>query len=118
MRWTILNFGKHAGRSLPEIILSDADWFFWALNKAILKGRLADEAAKLAQRARTIKIPKANPERWRVEYSYADTGKFCGFSFVKAKTPFHYGGGLAQRLPFLDLSCIRRGKPYDKGGCR
>jgi hypothetical protein len=52
MRWVSLNFGKHAGKILPQIILSDADWFFWALNKGVFKGRLANEAAKLVQRAR------------------------------------------------------------------
>jgi hypothetical protein len=28
MRWATLTFGKHAGKTLPEIILSDADWVF------------------------------------------------------------------------------------------
>ena len=41
MKWTTLNFGKHAGLSLPQIILCDADWFFWALNKGVFWGRQA-----------------------------------------------------------------------------
>jgi hypothetical protein len=51
MRWATQTFGKHAGKTLPEIILSDADWFFWALNTGALKGRFASEAAKVEQRA-------------------------------------------------------------------
>jgi hypothetical protein len=118
MRWVTLNFGKHAGKTLPEIILCDADWFFWALNKGVFKGSLGNEAAELVERARAIKIPKPNPKRWQVEYSYDDTGGFCGFQFVKADTPWHYGFRSVRRLPYLDLSCVRRGKPYDKQGCR
>jgi hypothetical protein len=90
MRWTTLNFGKHAGKTLPEIILSDADWFFWAVNKRAFKGRLANEAEELVQKARAIKIPKSDHKRWQVEYSYDDTGGFCGFQFVKADMPWPY----------------------------
>jgi hypothetical protein len=118
MRWTTLNFGKHAGKTLPEIILSDADWFFWALNKDVFKGRLANEAKGLLQRARAIKIPKRRPKRWQVEYTYEDTGGFCGFRFVKADMPWPCGSRSVRRLPYLDLSYVRRGKLYDKRGCR
>ncbi len=117
MRWATLTFGKHAGKTFPEIILSDADWFFWALNKGVFEGRLADEATELVKKARAIKIPKPNPKRWQVEYSYDDTGGFCGFRFVKADTPEHCGSRSIRRLPYLDLSCVRR-KAYDKRGCR
>jgi hypothetical protein len=118
MRWTTLNFGKHAGRSLPEIILSDADWCFWAVSKGVFKGRLVNEAEDLVQKATAIKIPKPDPKRWQVEYCYEDKGRFCGFWFVKADSPSHCGRRLIRRLPYLDLSCIRRGKRYDKRGCR
>jgi hypothetical protein len=30
MYWTKLNFGKHKGLTLPQVILKDADWFFYA----------------------------------------------------------------------------------------
>src|SRR5262249_14304854 len=117
MRWTTLNFGKHTGKTLPEIILSDADWVFWAVEKSAFKGRLANEAEELVQKARAIKIPKRRSKRWQVEYIYDDTGAFCGFRFVKADTPWHYGFRSVRRLPHLDLSCVRR-KAYDKRGCR
>ena len=117
MRWVTLNFGKHAGKTLPQIILSDADWVFWALNKGVFKGRLASEAAKVEQRARAIKIPKRHPKRWQVEYSYDDTGGFSGFRFVKADSPSHSGSVSTRRLPYLNLLWVRR-KAYDKRGCR
>src|SRR6516225_1836311 len=118
MRWVALNFGKHAGKTLPQLILSDADWVFWAVSKGVFKGRLGDQAAKLVERARAIKIPKRNPKRWQVEYSYYDTGGFCGFRFVKADLPWPCGFRSIRRLPHLDLLCIRRDKAYDKRGCR
>jgi hypothetical protein len=115
MRWTPLNFGKHEGKSLPQIIISDADWFFWALASGAFEGRFAAEAEDLVDKATAIKIPKSNPNRWRVEYRYEDKGTFLGFEFVKAKSHF---GHHATRQPHLDLSCVRRGKTYDKKGCR
>jgi hypothetical protein len=118
MRWTTLNFGRHAGRSLPEIILADVDWFFWALNKDVFLGRLAKEAEKLVQRATAIKISKPNPKHWQVEYSYDDTGGFSGFCFIKANIPLYCGSRAIRLLPYLDLSYARGRKAYDKRGCR
>jgi hypothetical protein len=117
MRWTTLNFGKHAGRSLPEIILSDADWFFWAVSKGVFKGRLANEAEDLVQKATAIKIPKPDPKRWQVEYRYEDNGRFNGFVFVNADVPRWCGPRTSRWLPYVDLACVRR-KAYDKRGCR
>jgi len=119
MKWTTLNFGKHAGFSLPQIILSDADWFFWAFYKDFLWGRLADEADDLAAKAVAIKIPKPDAEHWEVEYRYEEDGRFCEFEFVRKDAP-SYGAGYRRvsRLPYLDLSFIRRSRTYDKCGCR
>ena len=47
MRWSTVPFGKYKGKTFPEIIVRDADWFFWALPK--LYGTLADEAQELAR---------------------------------------------------------------------
>jgi hypothetical protein len=118
MHWVTLAFGRHVGKTLPQIILSDADWVFWAVNQGAFKGRLANQATKLVERARAIKIPKRNPKRWQVEYSYDDTGGFLGFQFVKADMPWPYGRRSIRRLPYLDLMYVRRGKAYDKRGCR
>jgi hypothetical protein len=115
MRWTTLNFGKHAGKSLPQIIISDADWFFWGVANGVFTGTFAAEAEDLVDKATAIKIPNRHPKRRRVEYRYEDSGKFLGFAFVKAKSHF---GHHATRQPHLDLSCVRRGKAYDKKGCR
>ena len=49
MQWSIVRFGRYEGKTLPEIIVRDLDWFFWALPK--LYGRLGDEAQELARKA-------------------------------------------------------------------
>jgi hypothetical protein len=82
MDWSALPFGKHKGKTFPEIILQDPDWFFWALPK--LYGKLADEAKSLGQKAQAIKISKSNRRKWEVEYQYDCDQRFCGFAFVKA----------------------------------
>jgi hypothetical protein len=58
MKWTTLNLGKHAGLSLPQIILTDADWFFWAFNNGVFWGNVATEAEDPAAKAKAIKIPE------------------------------------------------------------
>jgi len=30
MAWSTLPFGKHKGKTLPQIVFADPDWFFWA----------------------------------------------------------------------------------------
>jgi hypothetical protein len=111
MKWTTLNFGKHAGLSLPQIILADADWFFWAYNRDVFWGRLAVEAEELAARATAIKIPKRDPENWEIEYRFEDDGRFMEFGFVKAGVPSYCGYHRAYRLPYLEPPNV------GSGGC-
>ncbi len=115
MRWTPLRFGKHAGLTLPQIILRDPDWAFWAFDKEVFKGRLAQEAAEVYDKATRIRICKRHPERWFVDYRYEDTGQFLGFEFVKARNAPYLGKGNI-RSEWLDCSCIRHNRTYDKGG--
>jgi hypothetical protein len=37
--WSILTFGKYKGKSLPEVILQDPDWFFRAIENHVLEKR-------------------------------------------------------------------------------
>ena len=82
MRWSAVPFGKYQGKTLPEIMVRDLDWFVWVLPK--LYGKLAKEAEKLARRARTIKIPNPHREHLEVAYRYEMGRRFCGFGFVDA----------------------------------
>jgi hypothetical protein len=114
MAWSTVPFGKYAGKTLPEIIVRDLDWFFWVVPK--LYGKLAEEAEELARRARAIKIPNSRRKRLEVEYRYEDGNRFCGFAFVKASSGRY--SRWATRLPYLDLSWPLRRKKYDKRGGR
>jgi hypothetical protein len=114
MHWTPMPFGKYQGKTLPEIIVRDLDWFFWVVPK--LYGRIADEAQDLAQRARAIKIPNQSRNNLEVEYRYEMGNRFCGFGFVEANSARY--SRWASRLPYLDLSWPLRRKKYDKrAGC-
>ena len=112
-------FGKYAGKTLPEIIVLDLDWFFWMLPN--LYGRIGREARDLARKLRAIKIPKRHRRKFEVEYRYEfDSGsvlgrRFCGFAFVKAET---WQSRWTTRLPHLDLSWPLRGKKYNKRAAR
>ena len=36
--WSIIKFGKYESKkSLPEVILHDPDWFFWAVEEHVHK---------------------------------------------------------------------------------
>lgn len=51
--WTTLDFGRHNGRTLPQVVLIDPDWFFYALEKGWLQGdSLVAEAKEVASKAR------------------------------------------------------------------
>jgi len=110
MSWSMVPFGKYRGKTVPEIIVCDLDWFFWVLPK--LYGKIAKEAQDLARRARAIKIPRPNRKNAEVEYRYEHGSRFCGFGFVEASTARH--SRWATRLPYLDLSWPLRHKKYDK----
>jgi len=82
-RWTPLRFGKHIGKTLPQVICSDPSWFIWAIRKNIFRDELAREAALLHRRLQGIINPKRRPERWVVEHRYDFERKFTGFDIVK-----------------------------------
>jgi len=113
--WTPLKFGKHEGKTLPQIVLNDPDWFFWALAVGIFHEPQDYEAHLIGCRARSIIIPKPDPENWRVEYYFSLDDKFSGFSIVKAEIA-GIESGKCQISSHLDLSYPRQSRPYDKLG--
>src|ERR1700692_1372254 len=112
MTWTILNFGKYAGKTLPQILLLDPDWFFWMAPK--LYGRLGEEAKDLDRKARAVKIPGLNQKKLMVEYEYDENGRFLGFWFVGPEQPPN--SSRCTRSRYLDLSRVRRFRSYEKQG--
>jgi hypothetical protein len=41
--WSVLDFGKHKGRTLPWVMFHDPDWFFWA---TIIRNSVKDRPEK------------------------------------------------------------------------
>ena len=109
MSWIVVPFGKYRGKTLPEIIVRDLNWFFWALPK--LYGRLGAEARDLARKVSAIKIPKWHRQKLEIEYHFDVDNRFCGFAFVKAES---WHSRWTIRLPHLDLAWPLRGKKYNK----
>jgi hypothetical protein len=117
--WTIVSFGRHKGKTLPQIILSDPDWFFWAYDKDAFVNRpdLLFEATRLAFMAKNIKIPKPNPKGWQVRYVISQDKKFQAFEIVEAG-PEYLDPMHVILDDHLDLSYPRSLKRYDKLGYR
>jgi hypothetical protein len=113
-KWTVLRFRRFDGKTLPQVLLSDPDWFFWAFNKDVFEGQHAVEAKALFEKATRIRIPKPDAENWAVEYRYDENGQFQGFSIVELGSHMHSGSGQRHRERYLDLSCLS--KSYDKRG--
>jgi hypothetical protein len=115
--WSIINFGRHEGKSLPQILLSDPDWFFWAMDSGVFENRpnLLPEATRLAVMAKHIKIPRPNPEKWQIRYLISHDGKFQTFEIVEAG-PEYLDPMHVVLDDHLDLSFPRSLKTYDKLG--
>ncbi len=60
--WSVVDFGRYQGKTLPQIIFKDPDWFFWAIEGNRFHAGLEGQAEMLAARARNIKIPRPNPQ--------------------------------------------------------
>jgi hypothetical protein len=119
MPWSILEFGKHAGKTLPQIVFSDPDYFFWAVEEGIFKGSLRREAAILDARAQSILIPNNNAGNLLAEYVvHPPTQKFAHMEIVPASRPQHQGSSPTFQKNVIDLSVPRKIASYDKLGCR
>lgn len=113
MDWTTINFGKHKGKTLPQIIFDDADWFFYAYEQGYFKNGLAHEAREVYRRARSIRIPEQDGKKMLVEYRFDPrTGKFATM-FLIAEGPIFERQTVSSVIDF----CVPKSRaPYDKLG--
>ena len=121
MNWSTVQFGKHKGKTLPQILFSDPDWFFWAIEVKAFdkKGILLQESDELFRKATNIKIPDNSDGMKVVEYLiHQPTGKFSHFEIVPTSRPLHKGSSQASRLHVVDMSFPRTLSNYDKLGCQ
>src|ERR1035441_8332654 len=72
MYWTELMFGKHYGKTLPQLAFTDPDYLFWALAEGVFnRYGLRGEARLVCQRATHIRI------LWGVGESLVGGCGFC-----------------------------------------
>jgi hypothetical protein len=116
--WMKVNLGKWAGKekTLPQILIADPDWFFWAISKGVFKGILADQAEMLARRAKAIKVPVSNGPARCVQHWVSVAGEYSHFKLISADQPPHYGSSTEIRHETLDLEFLRFIAHYDKAG--
>ena len=112
--WRPMPFGKYAGRTLPQILFKDADYFFWLLREGVLKGALATESEQLARKACRIRIPRQPAEAFVVDYFFEPGGQFVCFSIVPRDKERHLSSHEIHRANYLDFSCIRNRTQYAK----
>jgi len=79
---TTIKFGKHKNKTLSQVLFSDPDWFYWAIENEIFKNKSAyyDEAKELNYKSRRIRIPSKNDRPQFVRYVFSDNG-FYEFYF-------------------------------------
>lgn len=120
MAWSELAFGKHKGKTLPQVLFSDPDWFFWACENNVFKGEMKKEADDIYKKARHIRVPQGEgAERKVAEYAIdPHTKNFGGLEIVQEGRPAHKGATATLRRTVIDLRIPREMQNYDKKGCK
>ena len=108
-------FGKFTGKTLPQVVFADLDYFFWLHDENILHGRLRLEAEEIHRKATAIRLPQPGLV---AEYTYHPALGFFGVDLVPENRAAHEGSARTTRLPFFNLSVPRMAAPYDKAGGR
>ena len=111
--WRPMPFGKYEGRTLPQVLFKDADYFFWLLREGALRGALAMQAKHLAKKACRIRIPREPAEAFVVDYFFNSENQFSCFSIVPKDA--YQSPHVVYRLNHIDFSIIRNHKEYAKG---
>lgn len=118
MNWTTLSFGKHEGKSLPQVLFVDPDYFFWAIEKDALKtSQLKSEATQLFYKATHIRVPQTGHGKMLVDhYIHRPTMKYSHFEVVPEDRERHAGASPTLRADVIDLRVPRQIAKYDKTG--
>jgi hypothetical protein len=118
MEWTIVDFGKYQGLTLPQILWEDPGYVLWARRHQIFDDDLAQEAELLVGRARRIQIPKRQPRKWRVEHRFIDAEmRYDGFRLVRAREPERAGDRIWRRRDeHFDLFVASEYNEFDRRG--
>ena len=113
IEWPIIEFGsKHKGKTLPQAVLTDPAWFFASLKHQRFWASSYADVSELAYKACNIKIPKPDPENWKIIWTDSPAGNCDPFRIMGPEEPI-------VDFPFimshLDLAWPRRWLGYDFG---
>lgn len=113
MTWTLLEFGKHAGKTLPQVLWTDPDWFFFAYEEKVLHQHLSQKEIDILHwRATHIRAPKQGGKRSHFRYHLDHRGGVARVELVADSE------ATAGDQKYLDLRHPRLCRPYDKLGYR
>jgi hypothetical protein len=126
MHWTAIDFGNTEirGKTLPQIICTDPDWFFWAVKESIFigKGKLATESEELNYKSRHIKIPQ-EPGKAKLSALYFVHPFTHDFDHIVLSTqdydkgvPFLIKDSIDLSVPF-EINCYVKDKAITKSSC-
>ena len=119
--WLKLDSGKYKGKTLPEILFHDPDWFFHAVEDKAFDGsskQLKAQVQDIDYKARHIKIPNSPNGELAVEYAvHPKTREFMHFNIVPVSRPLPPGSPI-KRFPHIDMSIPTRIAKSDKAGCK
>jgi len=116
MPWSVVSFGRHRGKTLPQIVFHDPDWFFWAYEQGVFKADLQEQAEELYQKATHIRVPPRGSEKHVAEYViHPSAGKLVGVELVPVSRPRHEGSPTF-RKDVLDMKFPKTIHGYDKTG--
>jgi hypothetical protein len=119
MTWTIMKTGEYAGRTLPQVLFIDPDWFFYCMEKHGFSGNLflMREAQDIDKKARSIRIPQDGD--FVVEYDIMPvTGGFCGMGIVPRTNDWNVGATKSLRRDTINMSIPHFIKPNHKDSNR
>ena len=108
--WTTVNFGKwrNKRKTLPQIVVSDPDWFFGAIENDMFTGILWSEANKLARRARAIKLPRRLARTHCVQCIFTPERELLDCCVIPINQPRRRHSGCESRTSTLDLAVTLR----------
>lgn len=112
-QWATVHIEDFKGLTLPQFLIKDPVYFFWAVRKGVFKGEAGIQTQILAQRARSILIPEPYAESYTVQYVYTRDDKLAAANIIPVDQGPHFGSSKEVRKPYLDL-----GVPTDKTGAK
>jgi hypothetical protein len=119
MRWSKLDFGKHKGKTIPQVMFTDPDWFFWAYDARAFKADLLRQAQDIYGKASSIRVPQNGDEKRFVEYIVdASTGKFGTIHIITGDIETYKPLTRNLVLEVIDMRVPRQISEHDKWGYR